>query len=294
MGPAELRVAESPPHHSNMELTFVPTSLPAWHRPFVERVCELFARDTRVVGIAAGGSWLTDSMDAFSDLDFVVVTENDAHASALADALMFAESMGSLVGAFTGDHVGEPRLLICLYDGTPPLHVDFKFVAERDLDVRVEDPAVLWERDGRVTAALTRGDASYPAPSVQWIEDRFWVWVHYITTKIGRGEMYEVLDALAFLRARVLGPLALVRAGARPAGVRRIEVLAPAAAESLAATVATRDAADGIRALRAAIELYVSLRGDDVAVVRRTDAERVARRYLDDISAGLPRAQGSA
>lgn len=277
-----------------MAPTLVPTSLPAWHRPFVERVCELFARDTRVLGIAAGGSWLTDTMDEYSDLDFVVVTENDGHASALADAMVFAESMGPLVGAFTGDHVGEPRLLICLYDGTPPLHVDFKFVAERDLGVRVEDPAVLWERDGRVTAALRRGIAAYPMPSLQWTEDRFWIWVHYITTKIGRGELFEVLDALAFFRARVLGPLALMRAGERPAGVRRIEVLAPAAAESLAATVATRDAADGMRALRAAIDFYVSLRGDDLAVVRRTDAERVARRYLDEVSAGLPRAQGSA
>ncbi len=276
-----------------MEPTVVPTSLPAWHRPFVARVCELCARDPRVLGLAAGGSWLTDSMDAFSDLDFVVVTENDGHASTLADAMMFAESMGPLVGAFTGDHVGEPRLLICLYDGTPPLHVDFKFVAERDLGVRVEDPAVLWERDGRVTAALRRGTAAYPMPSLQWTEDRFWVWVHYITTKIGRGELFEVLDALAFFRARVLGPLSLVRAGARPAGVRRIEVLAPEAAESLAATVATRDAVDGIRALRAAIDFYVSLRGDDLAVVRRTDAERVARRYLDEIAASLPPAQGS-
>jgi hypothetical protein len=39
--------------------------------------------------------------------------------------------------------------------------------------------------------------------------------------------------------------------------------------------------------------LYVSLRGDDLAVVRRTDAERVARRYLDEIAASLPPAQGS-
>ncbi|MBP6774917.1 MAG: nucleotidyltransferase domain-containing protein, partial [Gemmatimonadaceae bacterium] len=73
-----------------MAPTLVPTSLPAWHRPFVERVCELFARDTRVLGIAAGGSWLTDTMDEYSDLDFVVVTENDGHASALADAMVFA------------------------------------------------------------------------------------------------------------------------------------------------------------------------------------------------------------
>ena len=38
-----------------------------------------------------------------------------------------AESCGGLLAAFTGEHVGEPRLLICLY-GPPLAHVNLKFV----------------------------------------------------------------------------------------------------------------------------------------------------------------------
>ena len=61
--------------------------------------------------------------------------------------------LGPLLACFTGEHVGEPRLLIALY-GPPLLHVDLKFVAERDLDVRVEDGRVLWQRDGALDRAL--------------------------------------------------------------------------------------------------------------------------------------------
>jgi hypothetical protein len=49
----------------------------------------------------------------------------------------FAGALGPLLSAFTGDHVGEPRLLICLY-GPPLLHVDLKFVTPADLAERVE------------------------------------------------------------------------------------------------------------------------------------------------------------
>ncbi|MER7057532.1 MULTISPECIES: hypothetical protein [unclassified Streptomyces] len=34
-------------------------------------------------------------------------------------------------------------------------------------------------------------------PDLQWIEDRFWIWVHYGATKLGRGELFEVNGFLA-------------------------------------------------------------------------------------------------
>ncbi|MBI2206762.1 MAG: hypothetical protein HYU41_23240 [Candidatus Rokubacteria bacterium] len=49
---------------------------------------------------------------------------------------------------------------------------------------------------------------------LQWIEDRFWVRMHYIAAKIARGELFEAIDGLVFVRSRVLGPLILSEAGA--------------------------------------------------------------------------------
>jgi predicted nucleotidyltransferase len=259
-----------------------PDSLPEAHRQFLEASIDALKRDTRIVGLAAGGSFLTNSMDEFSDLDLLIASEQQDHRDVMADGIRIAGALGSLLAAFTGEHVGEPRLLICLYRGTPPLHVDLKFIALPDLARRVEDPAVLWEREGRLTRALAAGTAEYPMPDRQWIEDRFWVWIHYAAAKLGRGELFEVLDILSFLRRTVLGPLALAGSDARPAGVRRLELLVPRHVQRLQATVATHDPVACGRALQACVELYHLLRSDGAGVQFRDAAEKAATDYLSD------------
>jgi len=263
-----------------MKLHTLPSSLPESHREFLQQSIERLKTDQRMVGVAAAGSFITNSMDEFSDLDLVIAVEPAHQAEVMSERMKIAASLGKLLAAFTGEHVGEPRVLICLYEA-PLLHVDLKFVSLEDVATRVEDPSVLWERDGRLSSALGHGEAEYPTRSPQWIEDRFWIWVHYAATKIARGELFEAIDFMSFLRGNVLGPLALALAGARPSGVRKIETIAPAFAIELQRTVATHDAADCLRALRACIELYRSLaprksseRVEDAAIEYLAEVER--------------------
>jgi predicted nucleotidyltransferase len=264
-------------------------SVPAPHATFLRGALSRLREDVRLVGVAAGGSYLTGTMDEFSDLDLVVAVEPAAYRELMEDRHTIAASLGPLLAAFTGEHVGEPRVLICLY-GPPLLHVDLKFVALPDVAQRVEDPAVLWERDGRLTSALGTAIASFPAPDLQWLEDRFWVWVHYGAGKIGRGELFEAHDVLAFLRARVLGPLALQTVKARPSGVRRLEQVAPSWAGEMQATVARYEPRSCAVALGAAAQMYRALRGAvatrELAV--RKEAEAAAMAYLDGILARIP------
>lgn len=259
-------------------------AVPPAHADFLRRAADRLREDPRLVGVAAGGSYLTRTMDEYSDLDLVVAVEPAAYRAVLDDRPRIAASLGPLLAAFSGEHVGEPRVLICLY-GPPLLHVDLKFVTLPEVAERVEDPAILWERGGRVTTALRGGEAHFPAPDLQWIEDRFWVWVHYGAGKIGRGELFEAQDMLAFLRARVLGPLALQEAGARPSGVRRLETSAPERAGEMRATLAGHTAGSCAAALRAAAEMYRALRagGARPALVRRQEAEAAAMTHLDDV-----------
>ena len=252
--------------------------LPALHTRFLRSAVERLSQDVRLVGVAAGGSYLTGTMDEFSDLDLIIAVEPAHHADVMTERMKIAASLGNLLAAFTGEHVGEPRVVICLYED-PLLHVDLKFVSIDDVATRVEDPVVLWERDGRLSRALAHGKAEYPSRSPQWIEDRFWIWVHYAATKIARGELFEAIDFLSFLRGTVLGPLVLARAGAQPSGVRKIETLAPAFAFELRRTVASHDAADCLRALRACVELYRSLRSSN----DRERVEDAAMEYLTDV-----------
>jgi hypothetical protein len=236
-----------------------PATLTDAHRERLRSVRDGLRPVPELLGLAAGGSFITGEMDAYSDLDLVVVAAPSAWPGVLEARGAMAARLGPLLAAFTGEHVGEPRLLICLY-GPPLMHVDLKFVHLDALAERVEDPVLLWDRTGDVRRRLDATPARYPQPNLQWIEDRFWIWVHYAATKLARGELFEALNMIAYLRDRVLGPLALLEAAARPNGLRRIETLAPGRIPALRATLAGLDAAEVRRALEAAIACYRDLR----------------------------------
>lgn len=237
-------------------------TLPDVHAGFVDALVAAVAADTRLAGLLAGGSYVHGGFDAHSDLDFVILVEDAHYPVVMAGRERFAASLGQLLSAFTGEHVGEPRLLICLY-GPPLLHVDLKFATADDLDRRVERPAVLFARDpDAVRARLDRAHIAWPERSPDWFERRAWIWLHYAAAKLRRGELLEAIGMLAFFRDRVLGPMLHRRAGRPQRGVRRIEQAGDAASASLAATLASHDADAVGAALEAASELYLELRAD--------------------------------
>ena len=237
-------------------------AVPRLHAMFIDRIRAEVERDPRVVALLAGGSYIHGGFDAYSDLDFVVVVEEAAHAAVMASRREFAARLGPLLAAFTGEHVGEPRLLICLY-GPQLLHVDLKFVTATDLDRRVERPAVLYARDpAAIDARLDEAAIAWPDASPEWFEDRAWIWLHYCAAKLGRGELFEAIAMLAFFRDQVLGPMLHRRARRPQRGVRRIERYDQEGSTRLAQTVASHDDASVRAALLAAIALYVELRAD--------------------------------
>lgn len=257
---------------------------PMMHQQFADRAARVLQDDPAVVGLAAGGSWLEGAIDEYSDLDLVLVTEERISHDKTA-MLGYAGRMGNLLSGFTGEHVGEPRLLICLYD-EPLLHVDIKFLTLDEVHERVEDPAVLLDREGRLAAALAASEARFPMPDYQWIEDRFWIWVHYLLCKIGRGEYFEALDGLSFLRGVVFGPLLHLASGHLPRGVRKVETqLKTADLQALKSTVATCDRTSLLAGLQHSVALYHRLRdalyGD--MVTRQNATEDRVMRYWDEI-----------
>src|SRR5688572_27147100 len=112
---------------------------------FANRAKDILGSDDNVIGLAVAGSWLTNEMDQFSDLDLVLVTKQKVSGD---KALMldYAKRLGDFLSGFTGEHVGEPRVLICLYDN-PLLHVDIKFVTLEEFHTRIETPTILIDRN---------------------------------------------------------------------------------------------------------------------------------------------------
>ena len=234
------------------------STFPELHQRFLDRALAVFAQEPGLAAVLGGGSLVHGGFDAWSDLDLVLVY--DAPPVTLDDKRALAMRLGDLVSSFTGEHVGEPRLLIALYE-PELLHVDLKFVDATDLDQRVERPAILWARDrAALEARLDQAQIAWPQTDAQWLEDRAWVWLHYGAAKLGRGELYEAIGLLGFFREQVLGPMLARRLGWPERGVRKIDG-APGA-DALKATLASADR-DAVRdALRAAIAAYLDLRSD--------------------------------
>ena len=256
---------------------------PSSHSRFLGDVLPRIQQDSRVAGVAVAGSLAGGRPDVYSDVDLIVVVDDEAFDAVMRERLALIGSWAALVAGFTGEHVGEPRLIITLV-GPPLLHVDFKFVRASEFAERVEDPDVLWDRDGGLAGSLAEHPLTDQSLDLQWIEDRFWVWVHYGATKLGRGELFETISFLNYLREAVLGPLAARRVGAPPRGVRHLEFIAPDEARDLERTLCGYDRHDAGRALLACVELYRRWLDDTGATVERHHrAEKLAVEYLNDV-----------
>jgi predicted nucleotidyltransferase len=255
----------------------------------LDRLTTAAEGDQRILAVTEGGSAVAGELDEHSDLDVLIICTDEGHESLLGEAKEFAAGLGSLLSSFTGEHVGEPRLLICLY-GPPLLHVDLKFVSRADLDRRVEDGIVVWERAPGLVAAAATTPAEWPSTDAQWIEDRFWTWVHYIAAKIGRGELFEAVFGFAYLRDLVFGPMLAARTRRRPQGSRRLELYAGDALPLLERTIAERNRDSCIDALHASVELYRRLREEAKApgLVRRAGAEVAVLDYVAEIERAAP------
>ena len=258
-------------------------------KEFAERATKIWSRDKSIIGLAVAGSWLANEMDEFSDLDLIVVTKEKI-AGNKEKMLGYAQQLGGFLSGFTGEHVGEPRVLICLYDH-PVLHVDIKFLTLVEFHQRIETPVILFDTDGQLKSVIEQTESNFPYPDYQWIEDRFWIWVHYALLKIGRGEYLEALDFFGFLRMMVFGPLLHIKNENLPRGVRKVETqLEEKDLDDLKSTIPAYGQRSLLDSLRNSISLYRRLRvclfTNDIHVQKETE-EKVMEYFnkIENISA---------
>jgi hypothetical protein len=254
------------------------------HRDKVERACRFGMSVPEILGMAIAGSFAAGGSDGYSDVDLRVVVEDHALETVFRHRTEMAQACGAVVAGFTGEHVGDPHLFIVLYDDL--VHVDFDFTRMSDLtaDNKGLPCLLLWERTDHLSGRLA--DSYHPdvRAELAWIESRFWTWLWYLQAKILRGELYEALDGLQYLRSRVLFPLLAISKGLPPAGSRRAEALVGDLGPAFSDTVAGLDRPSLMQALTRTAELYRNL-GDPLmqrlGVPGNGDARRVAIAALD-------------
>lgn len=254
------------------------------HHEFVNKAIEIAKADQTIVGLTVGGSWIGNQIDEFSDIDFILVTD-ELVSDDFDKMYSYASKFGKLLNAFTGEHIGERRLLVCMYD-EPLLHVDIKFLTPKEFNQRVEDPVVLWDRDGTLTRIIENTHSSWPEMNYQWIEDRFWTWIHYGSLKIGRGELFETIDFISALRVMVLAPLLQIKNGQLPRGLRRVEQnFTPDDFEMLKQTIPEYSVKSIVECVTKTIEIYRSLRlilFDEHVILRKNNEEKCVA-YFEEI-----------
>ncbi|MDP2314006.1 MAG: hypothetical protein Q8P41_13950 [Pseudomonadota bacterium] len=256
-----------------------PMELPLPFQTFLADAVPALAADPRIRALLLGGSAVTGGMDHWSDLDTIVVVADDAAESLCAEHPAVVARLGPLLTAFRGTHLGEPRLLLCLYD-TPLLNVEVKFMAERELATLTTPATVYWSRGPAPTLPSPVAPKAF---DVQWCADRVPLWPHYIGRRLGRGELFEVAASLDFLRTRVLAPLVALEAGTPPRGVRRIEETGSPRLAALARTLAPYEPAALGAAALAAFELAYSLLDGHPELVRHVAAEERAMGFLREV-----------
>ena len=253
-------------------------------RQFIEKVVEKIKDDQNVIGLAVAGSFITNEVDEFSDVDLILVTV-DKVSTDVDKMTAYAKSFGDFINGFTGEHVGERRVLICLYDN-PLLHVDIKFLTLDEFEDRVEDPIIFYDSNKSLDNVIASTTSEWPKPDYQWIEDRFWTWVHYAALKLGRGENFEALDFLSFMRTTVTSPLLQVKNGKLPRGLRKIEFnFENDDLNKLVGTVPIYTTESIFDSLDNTIKLYQELR--DIlypsTVQLRTQTEKKTLHYFDTV-----------
>ena len=257
------------------------------HRSKVEAAVRAGLENADVVAMAVAGSFAVGNADEFSDVDlrfYVAETAVDRTVRAIP---ALAASCGTVIASFSGEHVGAPTLTIVLYDDL--VHVDFDVLssaaaAEHGAGLPVR---VVWDRGG-VSDRLPGDGRPDVAGDLRWIEDRMWTWCWYIQSKILRGELYEALDGLQYVRDRVLFRLLAFERGTRPAGARRVEAALGDRREAFSATIPfAHDPAAVLSALRAEIGLYLELSAPLLAEHRVSPNDRAREIVHQALDAGL-------
>jgi hypothetical protein len=243
--------------------------------------------EPNVLGMLIGGSFASGEADVYSDLDMQLVVGDEGVETTSAELRHMAEEAGPVVAAFYAEHVGLPYMLIVLYEDL--IHADFEPVAVSHVGPRNAGLAahILWERDGIVSSALPGTHEDDPATDLRWIEDRMWTWSWHIQTKVLRGELYEALDGLQYVRDSVLFKLLAMRRGERPTGARRVEARTGEWTPQFAATLPVLSRESMMESLRASMTLY-QLLADPLLDLHGVEVGEAARAVgLRALEAGL-------
>jgi hypothetical protein len=251
-------------------------------KEFLDRAVSIAEKDSRFTGLALHQE--SDHEHEFTDLELVFLCAPISFGDCAADLKGLADALGPLLLSYEQEKSDAEREITCLYD-EPLRRIDLRLLPT-DGAAMLHNPKVLWERDGALTNELAKYRDQVPPIDLQWMEDRFWLWMHSAATALKEGAVFEALHQMSCLRTRILAPM-LLRKQAQPIdALKRLEQAGGEELSSLRATVPLYDARSCELSLREAAKLYVGLR-ETLApeeLVRHRRAEMAVMRHLHTVN----------
>jgi hypothetical protein len=122
------------------------------------------------------------------------------------------------------------------------------------------------------------------------MEDRFWIWIHYTVGKIARGEFFEAIDAIGYIRANVVGQLMHIKNNDLPRAMRKVEAKFQAdQIHDLKKTIPDHNQRSLLISLHKLVDLYKQLRNglfdENIRVQEKT--EIAVMKYLSEIDSKI-------
>ena len=229
--------------------------------------------------------------DLFSDIDLYVFVRDSDFESVFAERDAIARSIGPVLVRYLGDHMpsGHHQLIVW-YEG--PLHVDLMFRkwSETVLHWKWKGSVILKDSGNAIAQLKKESDLLQP-PELAWeqlntLNQKFWGWVAYTFGKILRGELWEALDNIAWIRNEALLVMLAWTQNAQYEGHRRLEAklddhLATLFNESLC----SREPESLHAALTAEVRIFRELRSRLSAQVAETFDERPEKEIMSELEA---------
>ncbi|MBJ2114431.1 aminoglycoside 6-adenylyltransferase [Serratia ureilytica] len=223
---------------------------------FIDNMLEVVAGERYIDAVLLAGSFQKGNCDSYSDIDLVFCIDEDNYNDYFSQSRCLLSRFGELYFCFPGDHVQEERLIICLY-GKELLHVDIKFVTLTQRNISLTELDVLWARDyTKINEFLSNRKSVCTDKSIEWFNERVWVWLHNCICKYHRGELFEAINILNMIRVNILGPMVSLLNGGVQRGVRYIDFLHSTEKGLLSKTVASYSKVSIFLAIRATLNLY--------------------------------------
>lgn len=206
------------------------TSMPPHHQNITNRFIAACQSDERVLAAFLSGSYARGAADAYSDLDFGLITADEAYDDFLAERVAFIRQLGEPI--FLEDYQGEGRtfLFAIFPDGT---EVELGLGRESHFTDLYSGPyKVLLDKKGILAEAVFTWHEPPQAEQMETLHGLiYWFWhnlSHHFINPLARGQLWSAYGALEDLR-RACIDIARLRQdfSMRAEGYERLEQAVP-------------------------------------------------------------------